>query len=294
MKNYNKLNYVVWAPPFSSSAGVRALYHLSKVLEEHGYSAPILCHEKTAGYHCINAFTREMQENDIIIYPEVVSGNPLGFHRVVRYVLYFPGKLGGDTSFDRREYIASWSEEYYPGARILHIPLIDRSLFYDANLPKTHDSIFKHKDYGVHRRIEAENAVEITMSYPSSREELAGLLQTTRVLYSFDHNSMLNDEALLCGAQVMLVTNDGTVPYKRSYINKDEFEIQLCEFIKDTQNLHKYIYDNKNKINIKYKFKLLLYKVLYRMFNNPYYIHRIAKYRIRFGIPSNKAELFKD
>lgn len=97
MDKYDSLNYVIYAPPLTSSAGIRALYRLSVELEKRGLSAPILCYKKTDGYHCINAFTKEMQENDIVIYPEVVRGNPLGFFRVVRYVLYYPGKLGGDT-----------------------------------------------------------------------------------------------------------------------------------------------------------------------------------------------------
>lgn len=294
MDKYDSLNYVIYVPPLTSSAGIRALYRLSVELEKRGLSAPILCYKKTDGYHCINAFTKEMQENDIVIYPEVVRGNPLGFFRVVRYVLYYPGKLGGDTFFDKHEYIVSWSDEYYSGARVLSIPLIDHTLFYDAKLPKTHDSIFRHKDYGVHWTIKTDNVVEITMTYPQSRKELARMLQTTRVLYSFDHNSMLNDEALLCGAQVMLVTNEGLIPYRGSYTTEEKFQNQLEEFIKDTQKLNKNVYINKNNIKFKYKFKLLIYEILYKISHRPYFIHRIAKYRIRFGIASEEIDLFKD
>ena len=70
----NMLNYVIFAPPLSASAGIRALYRLSEELEKRGFSAPVLCLESSPGYHCINTFTKEMQENDIITH--IYSGFP--------------------------------------------------------------------------------------------------------------------------------------------------------------------------------------------------------------------------
>lgn len=284
--NNKLINYVIYAPTLTSSAGIRALYRLSEELEKRGFSAPVLCLESSPGYHCINTFTKEMQENDIIIYPEIISGNPFGFHRVVRYVLYFPGKLGGDASFDEHEYVISWSHEYYKDVPVLRIPLIDRQLFYDAGLPKTHDCAFHHKDYGVHRQIESKNLVEITMNYPKNRSDLAKLLQTTETLYSFDQHSMLNDEAVLCGAKVLLVTDKGFIPYVYEPEDNSLFERQLEEVIKNTQGLISYRPKKKKDVNIVMKLKLLFHSICYAIFNNKSSKQRIIKYKFHLGIPS--------
>lgn len=282
-----KLNYVIWAPPFCSCAGVRALYRLSHELESLGYSAPVLCHKPTDGYHCITSFTKEMQENDIIIYPEIVSGNPLGFHRVVRYVLYFSGKLGGDITYDKNEYIISWSDEYYKDAPILTIPLIEEELFYDAGFGKTQDCIFHHKNYGVNLPLSLDNCIEITMKYPSTRKELAKLLQTTGTLYSFDQHSMLNDEAILCGANVMIVTNDGFKPYTSMNYDYDLFRKQLNHFILNSQNLVSVSPVNKNHLTIRQTVKLISSYIIYSLLHRESDRMRIDKYRIHFGIPVN-------
>jgi hypothetical protein len=43
-------------------------------------------------------------ENDIIIYPEIIAGNPLGARNIVRWILCTPGKISSDNT-------ASWGEQ---------------------------------------------------------------------------------------------------------------------------------------------------------------------------------------
>lgn len=47
--------------------------------------------------------TEKEKENDIIIYPGTVSGNPLEFQNVVRWILYYPGIIGGDKKYSDYE-----------------------------------------------------------------------------------------------------------------------------------------------------------------------------------------------
>lgn len=49
---------------------------------------------------------------DIVIYPEVVSGNPLGADLVVRWILYFPGVLSRTPRFGPNDLFFHWSRDY--------------------------------------------------------------------------------------------------------------------------------------------------------------------------------------
>ena len=57
-------NYVILAPPYGRSAGVRALYMLSDMLERKGFRAPVLCHTPSPAHHCMTDFTGRMQQED--------------------------------------------------------------------------------------------------------------------------------------------------------------------------------------------------------------------------------------
>ena len=59
----------------------------------------------------------------------------------------------------------------------------------------------------------------------------------TKVLYSFDNKTALNDEALLCGAQVKIVTQDGIIDHTQmEEVSSADAEKQILNFIKITQN----------------------------------------------------------
>ena len=139
--------YLIWAPPFCGSAGVRALYKLAAVLREHGQRVRLWSWGDTRqpGFDYAEHCTSQMREEDIVIYPETVKGNPLQIRNVVRWILFFPGRLGGESCYHPSEKVFTWSEEYYAGAPKLTVDIIDRKLFFDAGLPRTRDCTFVHK-----------------------------------------------------------------------------------------------------------------------------------------------------
>lgn len=284
-------NYVIFAPPYSKSNGVRTLYSLSLALEKKGYNAPVLTISPHENFHCITDFTKEMQKNDIIIYPETISGNPLKFSHVARYILYFPGKLGGDKSFPSSEFIFTWDKCYFPNVPELRFPGIDRSLFFDAALPKTQDCVFVYKNGRWKKIPELEHLTTITMDYPKTRRELAHLLQTTGTLYSYDEHSMINDEAFICGAHVKIITETGLKEYtfedNFDYLRHDE---QLSTLIDISQKIPK-TSPIPNKLNIKLVLqyiKLINYKLLASIFKNTEIAFRFKKYRWKLGMPCDK------
>ena len=232
--------YIIWAPALTRSAGTKALYALYGKLRAKGCTALLFCPEEhREEYEYIDVLDEHTLRNDIVVYPEIVWGNPLRFSNVVRFVFYFPGRLAGEPQFHHSELVFTWWVGYFE-APVLHWPTLDTSLFYNENLPRTHNCYFLNKKYDNMKLIDAlDGAIEITMSYPASRAELAQLLKTTKTLYTFDRYSLLNDEAYACGAEVCLVQDGELAPYQSDpYIDVAEAETQLVSFIAATQAMN--------------------------------------------------------
>src|SRR5206468_9783222 len=91
------------------SGGIRALHRLCHLLNEAGYSARLLPNRLDLPFATNPAWNTPLHSGSIgdgiVIYPEVVSGNPLLARRVVRWALNFPGKLGGDASYAESEMV---------------------------------------------------------------------------------------------------------------------------------------------------------------------------------------------
>lgn len=214
-----KRPYVIMAPPYRhNSAGVRALYELQKHLE-------------VKGYKCRIARSEYALPEEIVIYPETVSGNPLKGKTVVRYVLYYPGTLAGDKEYAKDEIIFTWDRDYYD-APLLTIPLIE-DFFRDEGLQREGGCFWVGKGIDMPRIPETEGLTEITYEWPSDRKDLARLFNEKEVFYTYDDMTSLTPEALRCGCKVIVVS--GKTPNQTYQDSIKDFDTQLDKFIRITQ-----------------------------------------------------------
>lgn len=238
-------NYIICTPAYSKSAGVRALFNLAHLLTKAGYTVSLFSHAPYKnGYTYITKITDEMRKNDIIVYPEIVEGNPLQFQNVVRYILFYPGKLiTGKETFHSSEQLFTWLPDYYHDKSIpcLAFSFLDRSLFYDDNSPKTQNAYFVYKGGQFRDVPEIKGATRIDMKTPEKREDLGKLLRATDTLYSFDAHSALLNEACACGAKVKIITQDSIVDFIDEYAMEyetDKLAEQFETFVKITQEMN--------------------------------------------------------
>ena len=223
-------NFIVAAPAYvHTSAGIRVLHRLCHLLNEAGFDAAIHVFLNPGNGALVNAewntpvTTAPPGDDTVVVYPEIVSGNPLGAQRVVRYALNYPGVFGGDTEYSRDDMVFV----YYPPLlarvsaaagvpvgenRVLTIPEIDPTHIYpDPSVAKDVDCVFVYKGRHVrdqYRLPNEDQLVSIEANTPSMRH-LGDLLRRTRRLYCYDHMSTLVPEAIICGCEVLLVEPDG-------------------------------------------------------------------------------------
>lgn len=224
--------YYIAAPRWIyASAGVRALHLLCAALRRMGYEAyitnipygeyredwlspefhtPILTRD-IARQHF------ESNRTPIALYPETISGNPLCSPVIARWVLNFPGLLGGDKTYDPNELCFGYSAELARAAgapgRVLHLPTVDTRVFHppEKEVPRTHGCFFASKYQEVHhgRLLPiTDGCVEITRFRQDSQSpaQIAELLRRSEVFFAYE-NTALATEAVLCGCPAVFIPN---------------------------------------------------------------------------------------
>lgn len=223
--------YVIFAPLYRhNSAGIRVMFELQKWLILAGYDAIVIAGTKD---YAISQFA-----DDIVIYPEVVPGNPLKTKRVVRYILNAPGKLGGTKKYAQHELLVAYSAALaqYAGGNVLQTPSIE-SIFYRDDRVKTTNAVYVGK--GQDLQLHPKDCVHITGSFPATRFEVAEFMRSVKTLYTYDSFSVIAHEAMLCGCEVKLIDKNGTIDTfpDPCHTPLREFKAQLHDFIEMTKLL---------------------------------------------------------
>jgi hypothetical protein len=221
--------YYIAVPRYNrQSGGVRALHLLTHWLNRVGQSAFLALYTgeeevpvnpelvtpeltpEIIRYHFARGIT------PIVLYPEVVSGNPLQAPVVARYFANFPGLLGGNAAFNPDEINVGYSEVLAQAAgapgSVLHIPMVDTQIFHRGpDVPRTKTCYYAAKYKTMHGGETfglPDGCVEILRFSPQeqSQYEIAELFRRSTLFYCFE-NSALSLEAALCGCPTVLMPN---------------------------------------------------------------------------------------
>jgi hypothetical protein len=218
------IKYIIYAPDFAeNSAGVRALYILADRLNKKGLRTYITGSHKTTTaldaplIPMFLAQTYAKVFDFAAVYPETITGNPIGARRVVRWVLNKPGLLAGEQVYDPEELVFNYSAVYSPYienpiAGMLYLPTIRKEIFnddgVDPNLPRTLECFYIGKSTYKEGYFDRSKTFEITKTGPS-KKDLGNLFRAAKVLYCFDNSSIIVFEAALCGCPAVIIP-DGT------------------------------------------------------------------------------------
>lgn len=193
--------YVILTPQYNHKiGGVRVLHHLMIELINAGYPCRIVNNKKD-----------KAKPDEIAIYPEIYSGNPLEATRVARWVLYRPGELGGDKVYDESELVFVFDHMFLDSVKnkvygMLNLPYLELDLFKVTNYGDREATCYYEGKGKVNQPIPIDS-IEITKSYPQTREGLADLFNRCKTFYCFDPMTIMIYEAPLCGCPTVLLNN---------------------------------------------------------------------------------------
>ncbi len=230
--------YIV-APEYTRvSAGIKALHYLCHALNSIGQ--PAFMYLSQAQYNSHSPYARNLTNPDwnteiltqdtaehhykmgltpIVIYPETIPGNPLGAKVVMRYVMNYPGHLGGDTEYHEDEILYGYSKKLAEAVGFpeqnLFIPVSDTSIYHppkDIHAPRK-GSCFWSAKYEQHHKGKllpiTRQSTKITRYEKNSQtpREIAELFRTSEVFYTYE-NTALAIEAMLCGCPAVFIPNE--------------------------------------------------------------------------------------
>jgi len=161
------------------------------------------------------------------IYPEIVHGNPLEGKKVVRYILNKPGVMAshgvpGPTKFDKNDEIYVFSRIYdtfgVDDSHILFLPILNLNLFFDHKKKRNNTCYFvgKGKDIGLHPK----KAIKIDRSNSQDQEQLANILNTCSIMYTYENPTAMVEIARLTGCRVIYFSQGSSTSYTRKELTE--------------------------------------------------------------------------
>ncbi|HUZ09428.1 MAG TPA: hypothetical protein VMU76_04600 [Acidimicrobiales bacterium] len=202
--------FVIAAPDYTEMhGGVVALHRLCDRLNALGHEAFVVPLGSAEGITRTGWRTplwdRGTLDDAVLVYPEIVTGNPLLGRRIVRWLLHRPSWFTGEgMSEGPDDLVVTFDTQIAPEWPVLRVPLVDPTVFF----PK--DAVGHGRLLWIGKGVlpvdfDRSGTRLITASWPDSRAGLAALLRSATVLYSCDWLTSLIDEALMCGTPVVLV-----------------------------------------------------------------------------------------
>jgi O-antigen biosynthesis protein len=228
--------YLIWAPEYrDTSSGIRVLHllcHALNCIGEEAYVTTTVTNPALRTPILATPALRRHEESGrqpIVIYPEVVRGNPLGARAVVRYLLNKPGFLGGDSEYDETELVIAYKKEFAPAGLSfdmrLFVPPEDPEIFF---LPSESEGSRQGRYYYAYRYLASgfalsdmtRHAEPLSQERPRTLEELAALFRRAEMLYCYEGGALAL-EARLCGCPVVFVPS----PYLNAIPDQEIFGV---------------------------------------------------------------------
>jgi len=191
------MKFTVVTPSYRrNSGGVWILHFLCSQLKALGHEATVYIYSAEQVTNFGNAIGHD--PDAIVIYPEVITNNPLNAKKVVRYLLNKEAAIDGKPiEWGTKDFPMAYSKLYKNDCDTLYYPIFDTDTV-NRNEPREYNSYYvgKGSKYAVCPPL--SGCQEITISTP--REQYIDILNKSKILFTYDTLTSTNLDAVLCGA----------------------------------------------------------------------------------------------
>jgi len=206
---YQGLLWPIFKPVFDSKQPLKSLYlffrYFRKTLK-YGYALNPKLKTPVAANQDL--------EDSIVIYPEIIVGNPLNAKRVVRWLLHKPGfNNGGKIDFGKDDLFFYYDKAYddsrfnsYPD-NLLHIISQRKDVYKIINNEKRKGTCYLLRK-GNKRPI-VHNVTDSILIDGMSHEETAKVFNQTEFCISYDTYTMYTVYAAMCGCIPIIIPEEG-------------------------------------------------------------------------------------
>ena len=244
----NKINIVIYTPPYNEKCGgIIVMHYFCKLINEKyndRFSAKLFMHNnlKYKNPFC-NNFARldEINDNTIVIYPEIVIGNPLNAKNVVRWVLL---ELGIEMPLDHYK---NWSTSdliyhWEPIDKQLSCPFYN-NIFTNKNLEKRDKTCYLvKKGKLIHKNINYIHPPDSIFIDDLSLEEKSNIFNECKFFYTYDPNTAYIIFSAACGCIPIIYPTENVS-------EEDYFKSNMFNFDNNIYNKGIVYGNNIEKIN---------------------------------------------
>ena len=228
------MQFIIWSLEYAEHiGGIVVLHKLGKTLSDLGYKVFLISSKTLSNSGCklINtneAFVLSKQKESVVIYPEIVKGNPLDCQKVVRWILYKPGFIGGETTFNAQELIFTFSKFFVSQTIYQSVPELS---VIDSNIEKFQNKglersgicfLLKKGKYKLTEQnhlnryilpflkdtsfLQAEDLIlDYQLSKPNLNVFLSDYFNKFKIFVSLDTSSYHSVQAALCGCVSVVI-----------------------------------------------------------------------------------------
>lgn len=224
-QNQSQHPYYIHAPAYrETSSGIVVLHTLCHELNTRGHEAYVVGTPVVNPTMQTPVLTAEIVNSHrqrglipIVVYPEIVSGNPFGAQVCVRYILNNIGRLTGQPLNEGKDDLIFYYSENFIGDKkkdevdYLFLPVVDPNLFKpDSTKVRDKNFVFQYR-YPLEKidfsRFPPGTEL-LSMATPVTLAELAAKLQTGKALYTYEPSAVCT-EAMMCGCPVIYMSEGG-------------------------------------------------------------------------------------
>ncbi len=206
----NRKKFIIYTPPYHNKCGgIVVLHYLAKLINEYDptkYYAKIfeISNLRYMNDFCIDfASPFEINDNTIVIYPEIISNNPLNAKNIVRWILLELGiemPLSHANSWGKNDYIYHWESSMDTNRKQLCCPYFNNIFKNENKKPRTETCYMIKKGRLIHKNINfihPNNSIEIKEN--TDLTEIKNIFNKCKYFYCYDPNSMYIIYAAVCG-----------------------------------------------------------------------------------------------
>jgi len=237
----NKLGYESFLHPYESCYINSPANFFMSSLRSFASQFLSVCRKYIFKYHTKSTYTTPILKkfdphkngDFIVVYPEIVNGNPLGATNVVRWFLHQPGFHTGIVCYGTGElyfrFNAGVKKFFIDGSRTSdnYLKVVNYPLEYynSSGCADKREGIAycirkgKKKDVG----LDLENAILID---GKDHKEVSGILKKVKTFISFDEYTAYSVFAILCGCESIVIPSDNSKSESEWYPDeKDRYGI---------------------------------------------------------------------
>lgn len=206
--------YIIFAPTFDENVGgAISMHRLCHLINQHGGEA-YLWHDGKSGLKTCSAFntpeiyTSELN-NYIVVYMDIVSGNPISCPHVVRWFLNKPGFFSGNINYGINELYFRFQDTFsHAGlpSNKLYVAYFVKDYYFDKGYSERKGSCYMMRK-GRGRRL-VHDLTDSTQIDGLSHKEAAEIFNRVKYFYCYDLYSAYSSFAAMCGCIPIVIPQD--------------------------------------------------------------------------------------